>query len=111
MSHKGTSTFVLQRASAVALIPLSIWFLLSVIPLLSAEYQTAQAWASNRLNASLLALFLITSAVHMRMGLEEVIVDYIHSWAKSVLIFLSWLAAIAVVGLSVWSAYQLSFAG
>ncbi len=111
MAHKGTSTFVLQRASAVVLIPLSLWFLLKVVPLLGADYQTAHAWALQPVNAVLLALFLVISAFHMRIGLEEIVVDYIHSWLKTVLILLSWLAAIALMALAIWSAYQLSFAG
>jgi len=111
MSKKGTSTFVLQRASAVILAPLAIWLLLNIVALVTADMDTARAWLQNPINGLLFGAFLAIGAFHMRTGMAEIIVDYIHSWAKDVLLFINWLAAISVIiGVS-WAVLTLSFAG
>ncbi|MEO1252022.1 MAG: succinate dehydrogenase, hydrophobic membrane anchor protein [Pseudomonadota bacterium] len=111
MAHKGTSTFIFQRATAALLIPLVLWFLVSVFSQLSADLETARAWAARPLNAFLLAVFLIIGAAHMRIGVSEVIADYIHGSLKIVLEALNWLAALAVMAGGIYAAYVLSFAG
>ncbi len=111
MSKKGTSTFILQRASAVLLAPLSIWFLFEIVSALTADYATARAWVAAPWNALLLGAFFIIGALHMRIGLAEIIVDYVHSWAKDVFLFINWLAALGLIAAAAWSIYTLSFAG
>ncbi len=111
MSKKHTSTFVLQRASAVVLIPLAIWFLISLIAHAGDSFVDMRVWLSKPTTSLPFAALIVIGAYHGRIGLEEVIVDYIQSWLKTVLIFLSWLVAAALMGVAVWSAYQLSFAG
>ncbi|VAV95862.1 hypothetical protein MNBD_ALPHA05-1463 [hydrothermal vent metagenome] len=111
MSEKGTSSFILQRASAVVLAPLSIWFLFEIVSALTADYATARAWLTAPLNAALLGGFFIIGALHMRIGLAEIIVDYVHSWAKDVLLFINWLAALGLIAVAAWSIYTISFAG
>jgi succinate dehydrogenase / fumarate reductase membrane anchor subunit len=111
MSTKGTSTFIVQRASAVILIPLGIWFLIGVVSHLGADYAQARAFAANRLNAGLLGAFLIVGAWHMRIGMAEIILDYVYSWAKDVLLFVNWLLALALIAAAAWALYRISFAG
>lgn len=111
MSKKHTSTFVLQRASAVVLIPLAIWFLISLVAHAGDSFVDMRVWLSKPTTSLPFAALIVIGAYHGRIGLEEVIVDYIQSWLKTVLIFLSWLVAAALMGVAVWSAYQLSFAG
>ncbi len=111
MSKKGTSTFIIQRATAVILAPIAIWFLFGIVSALTADYAAARAWLAEPLNAALLGVFFIVGAWHMRIGMEEIILDYIHSWAKDVLLFVNWLAALGVIAAAVWSIYTISFAG
>lgn len=111
MSKKHTSTFVLQRASAVILIPLAVWFLISLIAHAGDSFVDMKIWLSQWWNSAAFAALIVIGAYHGRIGLEEVIVDYIHSWLKTVLILLSWIAAVALMAIAIWSAYQLSFAG
>ena len=111
MSKKHTSTFVLQRASAVVLIPLAIWFLISLVAHAGDSFVDMRVWLSKPTTSLPFAALIVIGAYHGRIGLEEVTVDYIQSWLKTVLIFLSWLVAAALMGVAVWSAYQLSFAG
>lgn len=111
MAHKGTSTFVMQRASAVILLPLGIWFLTSLVAHAGDSFVEMKAWLSSPLTAFLFAALVGVGAVHMRIGMSEVIVDYIGPGLRGVLLALNWLVAIAVIILAVFSAYQLSIAG
>jgi succinate dehydrogenase / fumarate reductase membrane anchor subunit len=110
-THKGTATFIAQRASAVALIPLVIWFLVGAVGLAGADYAAARAFAAEPVNAIALAAFIALSAYHMRIGVAEVIADYIHGGLKSVLSGVNWAFAIAVAIAGIWSAWALAFAG
>ncbi|WDI33019.1 succinate dehydrogenase, hydrophobic membrane anchor protein [Hyphococcus flavus] len=111
MAHKGTSTFIMQRFTAALMIPLAIWFLISVVSHLGADYAAARAWAGQWWNGLLLALFVSVGAWHMRIGLEEIIADYIHGGIKKTLSALNWLIAISVIAGALWSVYNISFAG
>jgi succinate dehydrogenase / fumarate reductase membrane anchor subunit len=111
MAHKGTSTFIMQRFTAALMIPLAIWFLISVVSHLGADYAAAKAWAAQWWNSALLALFVVIGAWHMRIGLEEIIADYIHSGLGKVLLMLNWLIAISVIAGALWAIYNISFAG
>jgi len=109
MARKGTSTFVLQRTTAVFLLPLIIWFLWSVVAHASGTYDEAYAWAAKPLNALLLGAFVTIGAIHMRIGAMEVIEDYIHGALNSVLNLLNWAVAIGVIAITWWSLFNIAF--
>lgn len=111
MAHKGTSTFIIQRATAALMIPLGVWFLIGVVFHLGANYMVAREWLSQPLNAILLAAFITIGALHMRIGMAEIIADYIHGGLKGVLNILNWLAALSVIAGVLWALYNISFAG
>lgn len=109
MSKKGTSTFVLQRASAVLLIPIAVWLLINLVSALGADYAGARAWLGQSFNGALIGAFVVIGAMHMRIGMAEIIVDYIHSWAKDVLLIVNWLVSVGVIAVTIWAVYTLSF--
>lgn len=109
--HKGTSTFILQRATAVLLAPLAIWFLINVVGHLKSPYVSAYEWAANPWNGLPLFLLIAIGAVHMRIGMGEIIADYIHSWTGTILNVLNWLASIALIVGAGWALYSISFVG
>ena len=111
MSKKGTSGFIIQRATAVLLIPLAAWLLFNLVSILGADQAGARAWLAQPLNGFFIGAFIIFGALHMRIGMMEIILDYIHSWAKDVMLFINWLVAITIIAATVWSVYTLSFAG
>ena len=111
MSQKGTSTFVFQRASAVLLLPLVVWFLFNVVGHAGDSYVDMRKWLSAPVNSLLLGALVVIGAFHMRIGMSEVIADYIHSWMKDVLHFMNWIVALGVAATAIWSVYTLSFAG
>jgi succinate dehydrogenase / fumarate reductase membrane anchor subunit len=79
----GTHHFWLQRLTAIALVPLTIWFALSVASLATVGLPAVVAWMKSPLSALLMLSFLLAGFWHMKLGLQVVIEDYVHSeWRK-----------------------------
>lgn len=74
----GTGHFVIQRLTATALVPLTIWFLLFVLSLLGSDYLTASDAVRKPWNAVLLVGFLVAMFWHAQLGLQVVLEDYVH---------------------------------
>jgi len=74
----GLHHWLQQRLTAVALIPLSIWFIVSVIGLAGSHYEQFQAWLSVPGNTALMLLLLFCTFHHAQLGCQVVIEDYIH---------------------------------
>ncbi len=68
--------------TAVALVPLTLWFAASIIALAGADYDAFIAWLSTPLATILMVLMLIALFHHAALGLQVVIEDYLHSGAK-----------------------------
>jgi succinate dehydrogenase / fumarate reductase membrane anchor subunit len=79
-AHDGTGHFIWQRITAIALVPLSLWFVFSLVHLAAGGGQTQIAqWLSSGLHATALSLMLAALFYHAKLGLQVVIEDYIHS--------------------------------
>ena len=75
----GTSHWWAQRVSAVALIPLTLWFLLSLLALPVLDYATVRAWLSVPLSGLLAVLLVAVLTYHSFLGTTVVIEDYVHA--------------------------------
>jgi len=75
----GTHHFWLQRLTALAIIPLILWLMISIISLVGAGREDVVSWLSSPLAALLLILFTVAAFWHMKLGLQTIIEDYIHS--------------------------------
>ena len=73
-----------QRVTAVALVPLGMWFALSLLALGTVEYSPVFAWAGHPLHAVLLLVFLVTALLHSSLGLQVVVEDYVHHAATRI---------------------------
>jgi len=79
----GTHHFWLQRLTAIALVPLTVWFALSIASLATVDLPAVLAWMKSPLSALLMLCFLIAGFWHMKLGLQVVIEDYVHTeWRK-----------------------------
>ena len=67
-----------QRLTAIALIPLIVWFAISLVMLSGADYAVARAWIGSPLVMVLLILTIVVGLHHGQLGLQVVIEDYIH---------------------------------
>lgn len=75
----GTHHWWMQRLTSIALLPLMVWLVASVISLTGAGQPAIAAWLSNPLAALLMVLFLGTVFYHLKLGLQIVIEDYVHT--------------------------------
>ena len=75
----GTHHFWLQRLTAVALIPLTVWFALSIASMAPAGQAEVLAWMKSPLSATLMLSFIMAGFWHMKLGLQVVIEDYVHT--------------------------------
>ena len=88
-SGRGTATFWRQRVTALANIPLVIFLILSIVSHIGAGYAELRAYLAQPVVAILMLALVISAAVHMRIGLKEIIEDYIQGeGAKLVAILL-----------------------
>lgn len=72
-----------QRLSALALIPLSLWFIYSLLSMVSADYMTVVHWLRLPYVTVLLIMFIVSLFYHTVLGVQVVIEDYIDSeWQK-----------------------------
>ena len=105
----GFSHWWWQRVTAVALIPLGLWFVFNVINLFGAPFNQVNAWLSAPLNATLMLLFVLTALYHGQTGLQVVIEDYIHTkWLNLTLLLLIKFAAAGMAVFSVISILKVS---
>ena len=99
-AHSGTGHFWRQRVSAVALIPLSIWFIIDALSLIGADRGEAVVFLARPANAIAMALFTIAALHHMVLGVQMVIEDYVHSEGRKIFLlvlnqFFAWLVGAA----------------
>jgi succinate dehydrogenase / fumarate reductase membrane anchor subunit len=78
-AQEGVAHWKAQRVSAVALIPLGIWFVLAIATQ-SHDYHQVLAWAAQPWISAALALFVGTAFYHSYLGLRTVIEDYVPSF-------------------------------
>ncbi len=78
-SGQGSHHWWVQRLSAIALIPLSLWFVFSIVGRMDGDHATVLAWVSSPGVAVLLLLYLGFMFFHAQLGLQVVIEDYVHS--------------------------------
>jgi succinate dehydrogenase / fumarate reductase membrane anchor subunit len=78
-ARDGTGHWWAQRVSAVALIPLTLWFFWSLLLLPNLEYATVRTWLSVPVSALLAVLLVAVTAYHSYLGTNVVIEDYVHA--------------------------------
>ena len=95
-ARHGTETFWRQRLTAVANVPLVIFLILAIVTHIGASYADVHAFLARPLVALAFAALILSAAIHMRIGLKEIIEDYVHGGAKIVAILLATFFAIGV---------------
>lgn len=108
----GTDHWWAQRVTALALIPLVIWFVVSMITVTGADHEAALSFISSPINAVLLTLLIIATFYHGQLGLQVVIEDYIHTKWLEVALILSVKGAAVFLGVaSVYAVIAIALGG
>jgi succinate dehydrogenase / fumarate reductase membrane anchor subunit len=111
-AREGTGHFWRVRVTSVALIVLSLYFLGFLISLNGAGYATVRAALAQPFAALMMGLFVLVGLVHMRLGMQEIIEDYIHAEGqKLVLLILSTFFCVAVGVASIFALLKLTLGG
>jgi succinate dehydrogenase / fumarate reductase membrane anchor subunit len=79
----------MQRLTALALLVLAPWLLVSLLLLPDLQYATLRVWAGGIVNAALLALLVAAACWHSQLGVQEVVVDYVRGWQRTASLILS----------------------
>lgn len=108
-AKEGVGRWWHQRLTAVALVPLTLWFGFSVALLGSADYYTVIDWIAHPVNAVLMILLLAAGFWHGALGVQEVIEDYVSTeWKKVVLLLLVQLAAVVLALAGVFAVLRIA---
>ena len=104
-AHRGAETFWRQRMTAVANIPLTIFLILSIVTHIGADYATVRAYLAQPLVALAMLALVISASINMRIGLKEIIEDYVHGAGLKVVALL--LVTFFAIGVGLASALAL----
>ncbi|MCZ8096432.1 MAG: succinate dehydrogenase, hydrophobic membrane anchor protein [Burkholderiales bacterium] len=106
----GTDHFWRQRITALAQIPLTLAFVVVLLSIIGKGHAEVVAIVSQPLVAILMLLFVVTGMVHMKIGMQVIIEDYIHDeLPKILLLALNTFFAIGVGVACVFAILKLSF--
>jgi succinate dehydrogenase / fumarate reductase membrane anchor subunit len=95
-AREGVKHWWAQRLTAIALIPLVVWFAISLVMLSGADYDIARAWIGSPLVMVLLILTIVIGLHHGQLGLQVVIEDYVHGdgWKLALIVAVRFVAVI-----------------
>jgi succinate dehydrogenase / fumarate reductase membrane anchor subunit len=97
-AREGLREWRLQRLTAIALIPLGLWFVASMLRLAVSDRVTAAAWLGAPVPALVTILFLLAIFAHAVVGVRSVLDDYVHTRARLVAADLLVRAAAFILG-------------
>jgi succinate dehydrogenase / fumarate reductase membrane anchor subunit len=110
-AKEGAEHWWMARVTAVALIPLTLWFVASIIAHTGSDYVTFIVWLRMPLVSILMVLLLIALFYHTALGLQVVIEDYVHSGAKFGALIAVRLGCVALAVTGILATMRIAFSG
>jgi succinate dehydrogenase / fumarate reductase membrane anchor subunit len=111
-AHDGVRHWWRQRLTSIALVPLTVWFVVSILALPSLSYATLVAWMSQSSTALLLILLVLNAAWHSQLGVRVVVEDYVHgTGARTLLLVLIGFAHVLLAAAGVLALLRVAFGG
>ena len=100
-AKQGTEHWWAQKLTAVALVPLTLWFVIALLGVNIADFAATRVWISQPVNAIPLILRVIAGLYHSMLGLQVIVEDYVHGALKVVTLLalqlLHWTLAVAAI--------------
>ena len=110
-AKEGVDHWWKERVSAAALVPLTLWFVTSIIAHTGSDYVTFIAWLKTPLASILMNVLLIALFYHTALGLQVVIEDYVHSGARFAALVAVRLGCIAFTAAGIMAVLRIDFSG
>lgn len=111
-AKSGTHHWWMQRVTAVALVPLSLWFVASMVAVVTADHGTAIQWLQSPLVAILCCALIAATFYHGQLGMQVLLEDYVHSETlKLISIVVLKLASLLLAGTCVFAVLSIAFGG
>ncbi len=108
----GTAHWWAQRLTALALVPLTLWFVVGLVSLIGADHAAVRGWLGAPAPAALMILFVGVAFHHAQLGLQVVIEDYVHAdGVKLAAIIAVKFAAAALALVAVLALLKIAFGG
>jgi succinate dehydrogenase / fumarate reductase, membrane anchor subunit len=109
-AKSGTDHFFRQRVTALANVPLAIAFVIILTMLLGATHGTFVATMKSPLIALILLLFVVSGTIHMRLGMQVIIEDYVHEEGRKIaLLIANTFFAIVIAAACIFAVLKMSF--
>ena len=109
-AKEGTHHWWMQRLTAIALIPLSLWFIVAVLCVASSSYAEAITWIDSPINSTLLITLIAALFYHSQLGVQVVVEDYVHSeWLKLGALILLRFVTVLLVTACILSVLRIAF--
>jgi succinate dehydrogenase / fumarate reductase, membrane anchor subunit len=108
-AKEGAGHFIAQRVSAIALLFLVPWFLISLLAAVRGGYKGAVDFIANPINAVLILLAVGVALYHMRLGMQAVIEDYIGKTGTRIfLLIINTFIAVALFAAAAFSILEIA---
>lgn len=110
-AKEGVHHWWLQRLTSIALVPLTIWFVVSLLSLPSFEHVTVVSWMAQSWTALLLILFILVATWHSQLGVRVVVEDYVHGGSKTLILVLITFIHAVVAAAGIFAVLKVAFGG
>jgi succinate dehydrogenase / fumarate reductase membrane anchor subunit len=110
-AKEGVHHWWLQRLTSIALVPLTIWFVVSLLSLPSFEHVTVVSWMAQTSTALLLILFILVATWHSQLGVRVVVEDYVHGGSKTLTLVLVTFIHAVVAAAGIFAVLKVAFGG
>ena len=100
-----------QRLTSNALVPLTGWFVVSLLSLPSFEHVTVITWIAQSWMTLLLVLFILVATWHSQLGLRVVVEDYVHGGSKTLTLVLITFIHAVVAAAGIFAVLKVAFGG
>ena len=98
-----------ERLSAIALVPLTLWLVASLIALRGSDYAVVVTWLKTPFATLMMVLLVTALFYHTALGLQVVVEDYVHTAAKLPALILLRLACFALAAVGILAVLHIAF--
>ncbi len=110
-AKEGVHHWWAQRLTSIALVPLTVWFAVSLLSLPSFDHVTVITWIAQSWTALLLVLFILVATWHSQLGLRVVVEDYVHGGSKTLTLVLITFIHAVVAAAGIFAVLKVAFGG